>query len=471
MANPTLRTTDVNYNYVNSLLGSQLPGMHEPTVDRAFVRPFGTQLITGLLDKLGSMNGVGSLEYFHQEEDRIHSAVYFEAASAGSANAEVTLTFSTATGTNSIYEYPLTAQSPYISVGLAGADTKAVPVQLYDILIINNVKVMVTQMALSTDQVKVTPIVKDQAVPVIAETDACIIIGSAWGEGTGQGESRTSGVTSYKNNLMIHKRQNTVTGTEMANKTWVTFEGENLWYLESRYEESRRFANECEMLMLLGEKITNETLGDKVPTTTITEGLLPWAEAYGNVQNYNSNAGFQKADAEALVRKLTANRGDRENFFYVGLGLDMSIDSWLDNSFQNGAIQYNSFNGIGGKDRAVEFGFKSFSMNGFSFHKMQYQLFDEKGLLGDIPKYTNYGISIPAGNTTVPDMKGGKTTVPSLRINYLEQGGYSRIHEEFFTGGANGVYTNDQDKVTLNMRTHRGFEGFAPNRYCVIDAA
>ena len=47
-------------------------------------------------------------------------------------------------------------------------------------------------------------------------------------------------------------------------------------------------------------------------------------------------------------------------------------------------------------------------------------------------------------------------------------GGYSREWEEFPTGGANGVYTNQTDIRTINMRSENGFEGFGANRFYTV---
>lgn len=467
MASNNLRVTPTNYNYVNSLLGSTF-SLHEPTVDSQYITPFGTQSITGLMDELGSINEVSSLEYRHMEQARIHETVYFEAASAGSANAAVTYTFSTATATNSVYTYPNTAQSPYVVAG----NTTTVAIQANDVVMFpDGTKGFVNSVNTGAGTCSISPTVSGSNLPAIAETDAIVILGTLFGEASDGPSSRNSTMTMYTNNLMIHRRANTYTGTEAAVKTWVEFQGKKLWYLQSQRDEAIRFANECEMMMLTGEKLTNTTLAANIPTTTSTEGLFPWIEAYGNVQNYNSTIGFQLADLDSLIDKLSQQKGVKENFMYLGLELDRGIDNFLMDMTQNGAIQYNAFQGIGGKDRAIEFGFKSFQRSGYTFHKMQYELFNDIKLLGAIPKYRKYAVVIPSGNATAADEKGQKLTVPSMRINYLGANGYSRYNEEYITGGANGVYTNRNDSVTVDMLAHRGFEGFGANRFAVIDAA
>ena len=60
-----------------------------------------------------------------------------------------------------------------------------------------------------------------------------------------------------------------------------------------------------------------------------------------------------------------------------------------------------------------------------------------------------------------------KTEVPSMRINYVDNG-FSREWEEFLTGGTNGIYTNRVDKIQINFRSQAGWEGFGANRFCAL---
>jgi hypothetical protein len=68
---------------------------------------------------------------------------------------------------------------------------------------------------------------------------------------------------------------------------------------------------------------------------------------------------------------------------------------------------------------------------------------------------------------TVKDAKT-KESVPSCRINYLSTDGYSREHREWLTGAEHGTET---DELNVNRLYHKGFEGFAPNRFIWVTGA
>jgi hypothetical protein len=139
---------------------------------------------------------------------------------------------------------------------------------------------------------------------------------------------------------------------------------------------------------------------------------------------------------------------------------------------KNGAILYGNFNGD--QKKYVDFGFDSFQLTGYTFHMKTYDVFNYPQLLGATGQnYVNDGLLIPF-EKTVESLGPNKTkeSVLSMRINYVSSkpagGNYSRDFEEWLTGAANGVYTNETDQVSYNVRSHWGFEGFGGNRFGYI---
>ena len=91
---------------------------------------------------------------------------------------------------------------------------------------------------------------------------------------------------------MICKSSNVVSGTEMGQQTWIEVKDKSgksgyLWYFKAWDDMYRRSQNEMEMTMLLGQQITNPVLAAAQPTTTISEGLIPFIENYGSNINYS----------------------------------------------------------------------------------------------------------------------------------------------------------------------------------------
>lgn len=133
-----------------------------------------------------------------------------------------------------------------------------------------------------------------------------------------------------------------------------------------------------------------------------------------------------------------------------------------------GGIQYGAFNG--NKEIALAFGFSSFTRGGYTFHKKIYDALSYSPMMGATGfDYAGMGLVIPgdAGR----DAKT-RESIPSLRVRYKEAGGYSRKMEHWLTGSAGLANpTNDEDNMKAHYRTERGFEGFANNRFALIELA
>jgi hypothetical protein len=335
---------------------------------------------------------------------------------------------------------------------------------------------LVTRVDAAVPEFDAIPVDAAGVIPALTAADEIVIIGNAHPEQSGQPESRNGRVNRYFNELMIKKSTNTVSGTEAGVQTWIEVPDKNgkmgyLWYFESGYQEHRRFMNECEMTMLLGQQIDNPVLANTVgqETTTITEGLLPFIEGFGNVITYSSITGFTLADLDNAVRTLERERGAKEYTLWCGINLSLGMDDTFLNLMQDGAISYGTFNF--NQDAAVNLQFSSAKRGNYVFHKKTYDMFNYQRTLGAAgQEFPNIAIGIPSG-----DVAEGKTKmrVPSLRINYLQGkgNGYSRDMEEWLTGGANGVYNTDVDEVNVHYRAHRGFEAFAPNRFLKFEQA
>lgn len=462
---PSTVQAATNYNFVSSL--DLVTNIHKPTIDTALTKRYGNQNITGFMHLQGAMNPVSSIEYQHFEEDWIHSIVKVGAHAAGASGAAVTLTVAAAYQ----YTYPGGAESPYI-VALPSVNTN--PVRLNDIIQFpDGTQAVVTARAADGTTFDVVPTGTGGVIPAVTTSTELIIIGNTHEEQTGQPTSRNSRLLRYQNNLMIMKDTHTTSGTEMGVQTWIKLEDQNgktgfLWYFKGQLDTYNRFENECEMMMLLGNKITNTTLANLLPTATITEGLIPFINNYGNNYTYSAIGGVQLSDMEQVILQLDRNRGAKENTQWNGIVFDQGVDTFMRDTMKNGAISYGAFGG--NKQKAIDFGFDSYTYSGYTFHKKIYDLFNHPQLLGAAGQpYQNMSLIIPADNVGASFEPGAKskTMVPSLRMNYLMGDGnnYNRNMEEFVLAGANGVYTTDIDQWSYNLRGHRGFEGFAPNRF------
>ena len=478
MPTPAALNAATTHNWVSSIQASAYLFM-KPTVDPQLIRRYGDQNMTGLMEMNGGMNPVASLEYFHDEDDWLHSIVIPTTQGGGAAGATVTLTVATAYQ----YAYPptATAQSPYIFPNATLTTTGQVttnPVRLYDIVQFpNRVKAKVT--ARTSTTFDVTPLILTDAIPATTNNvTQIIIVGNMHPERSGQPDSINSRTIQYSNNMQIFKDKHSSSGSAMGEQIW--FEVKNpkgdtarLWFYEAQLRTLKRFKNLREVNMLVGVKTTNNTNSNLDPTDMSTEGLIPFITTNGFTTTYSLINGITRADFETMIStQLDRNRGARENSLWVGINLGISIDRFIGAEMKNGGILYGSFNGD--QKKYIDFGFDSFQLAGYTFHKKVYDVFNYSQLLGATGQnYVNDGMVIPM-EKTVESVGPNKTkeSVPSMRLNYQSSnpagGNYSRDFEEWLTGAANGVYTNETDEVNYNVRSVWGFEGFAGNRFGYI---
>jgi len=450
---PSTTQQITDHNYVSSLDTTEL--FHQYQVDPKLQKRYGSENITGFLKETSRMVPVEGIEYHHYEESRLHEIVKVDAIAAGAPDTAVTHTVQTA------YRYtsPPSAQTPYLSTGSPAA---TILPRKQDLLLFDDgTKGIVTAVAGNTYTVE--PLVSGENIPQMLVTSEVVIYGNAHEEQTDQPNSRNSRVEKYTNNLFIHKGSHLASGTEMAQVVWVEVEGGYVWYLKGAADERRRMENECEMVLMEGEKVTNTTLAGVQPKLTVTEGYLPFIRNYGNNVNYSSITGFELSDLDNIVKTLVREEGAPENTMHVGINASISIDNMgLDLAKDTGA-SYITFNGD--KELAARLQFRSFHRAGYTFHKQDYKLFNHKKLFGATGHpYRDYIVVTPTDE--VVDPKTGET-VDSFRMRYAQANGYSRLSEEWFEGGANGVYTNGLDQWKVNFRSHVGFEAFAANRHLI----
>lgn len=476
-----LSNAPTTHNWVSSIIGTG--ALLKPEIDPVLYRRYGDQNMLGLIDMYGGKNPVSSLLYTHFEDDFLHSIVKVNAAGAGGAGATASLTVQTApTVYNYVFPPTATNQPPYIVPSVANptvGQAQVNPLRLNDIVLFpSGIQAEVTAINYAAGTFDVTPTITGEAIPAVTTSTEIAIIGNAHGEQTGQPVSRNSRVIQYQNNMQIFKGNHTTSGSAMGEQLWVEVTNQNgetarLWYYEGQLREHKRMLNEMEIYMVTGKKITNETLSVLQPTTISTEGLIPFMENNGNTTTYSLITGIQRTDFETMIAtQLDKNRGAKENTLWCGINLRQSIDRFVGNEMKQGAITYGMFEG--NKQKAIDFGFDSFTLTGYTFHMKTYDVFNYPQMLGASGQpYVNMGLVIPA-EKTVESIGPNKTrtSVPSVRMNYVSQanagGSYSREMEEFLLGGVNGVFTTGTDELSYNLRAHRGLECFAGNRFVKI---
>src|SRR3990167_5758969 len=418
MPTPSLLQAPTEHNWVSSI--DSVVNILKPSIDSELVRRYGDQNMTGFLEMQGATNPVSQLQYTHFEEDFLHEVV-IATGTAGAANAAVTYTI--VAGYK--YTYPTSAQAPYI---VALPSTVTNPVLKQQVLRFpNGTEGIVDSVDYAAGTFVAYPTVLGTNLPTTTSASKIVITGNAHGEGTDQPLSRNSRVIRYTNNMQIFKATHKTTGSALGEQIWFQVEGLNgtkgfLWYYKGQFDEEKRFKNEKEVSLMVNNKLTNTvfaTVSGQESTIT-SEALIPFIENNGNITTYSLITGLTLADFETMIAtQLDKNRGAKENTLWAGINLSQGVDRFMRSEMKNGAISYGAFNGS--KEKAISFNFSSFELTGYTFHKKTYDVFNYPQMLGAAGhQYADMGIIVPADKVAVSlGPNKTKTTVPSLRINYL----------------------------------------------------
>ncbi len=454
-----------NYTWYTS---SQIFALY-PELYAELVRSRGSQLLP-FLDQRGGMNGMsgnamGNLSFNHLEEDWYRSLIMCDAHNAGAANAGVVLTIAAA------YEltFPSAAQAPYTY----NAQTTTNPVQDGDIILFPN-QVMAKVRSRSTTQFTAYPLVSGENIPAVLTTDEIVIIGNAFEEGSTQPGSQTTRQLLYTGMMQTLKKTYSLTDRQAQMTSWIDYTDSHgktakMAWLEDQYIMAVNHQNDIVMTMLTGKNLTNQTLAALEPTTITTEGLIPFIANNGNIYNYSLVPGLQLADFKQIITTLDKERGCMENTMWAGILASGQVDDFMRDTMKNGSISYGSFGG--NAQKAIDLNFFSFNYMGYSFHKNTYAPFNYKVGLGAAGQpYPNTLVICPSDNRPATFGNGTVQSVPSWRMNYLKNAGQSQgeYMHEFQLGSLMGVSTQPEAVWSDNFRSTIGFEGFAANRFMLV---
>lgn len=454
-----------DYNYVTTM------DLHKPEYDSELTEAFGNQMLTVMLQMIGAEKGVSALEYNHFEEERIYPKIKATSAGAG-AGAQATFTIDAA-ATLSIPENA----SPY---GGTVSSTITVP-RVGELILIkpasgvvsadSYIRAIVDSVTPTTPAFTATPLDSADSVPAIAAASEIVIYGNAHGEGSGQPPARQTRVKKVTNNLQIFKSTYEVTSTERDMLSWIDFKGKDgkmgkVYYLKGEADEYKNFMSQKELTLLLGEKLSNNTVSDAYANAgnpiALTQGLIPTILSEGNISAYSASTGWDKQDAEALVKVLDKQKGSKQNLIAPGIDLSIAIDNTLADYKTGGSIVYGNY--TFNEDAKVNFQFDKFAISDYVFSKKKFDTFNDLQSLGaDGYGFSSEAMVIPMGMTM--DAGSGEKT-NHLRLRYLvnpetgERNQRSEIIDNFAINGT--------DTYSVFYKDNCGLETFAMNKFAYI---
>ena len=436
-------------------LADYIDEINAPDNRDQLVKTYGYQQIsgglTGFLNLTGAVRGNGTAdEVQYWEETRLHA--YASVAPTASADAAATaFVAQKATSDASVLRL-----NDVVLVG--GQDRFIVTAISPTGEIANNATANYTFQALSSSGLTASVSTASVNLPVI---------GNLFAQGSDQNNGYLeSNVIKRTNAYSIIKEVFKVTGSQATNIGWVNVgNGDYRWYVKGEMDTRARFLDKREMMLLLGQNISNTLTTTNIGgLPTAGEGYFSAIENRGIVQ---SGLIDSLAEMDILIAELDKQGAAPEYAMYVNTDQDLDIDDMVASlngaaGFANATIGVTAF---GGKvNEAAALGFKSFSRGSYTFHKHSWKLLNDPTLLSG-SKYL--GVMIPM--TTVVDPKTGNRAA-ALELNYKDTNGYSREMEHWMTGSILGVANTNEDSLQFNYRSECALVTRAANQHILIKA-
>ena len=358
---PTSVMTATNENYVSALTATG-GDLHKRDVSEKLVKRYGDQGITGLLELMGAKAPCTQTTFEHYEETFRHNDVTVQFDNTAQIAAGET-------------------QTTTMTVQAASIHDSKNALRVGDILLFEDGTLLYVQTITSTHVFEVFPVTSSGWVTSHTQTTDYIasVIGNAFPEGSAQPEGLTPRIHEYSNKVMIMKETFEVTGTEATNVVYVKvnspeFGSGYLWYLKGEADTYKRFMDYSEIMMIMGETISNTNLATSslaveldgnstdytLDTLRGTEGLIPFISNNGQSMDLGS-ASITMSDFDAIVKSLDKHRGALEYALYAGINLSLDIDDLLasQGAYAAGGANYGTFQY--NKNMALNLGFNSFT--------------------------------------------------------------------------------------------------------------
>ena len=438
--------------------------VNAPDVRSKLSKTFGNQGISGFLKLTGAVKQNGTADNVqYYEEARLHQfqkAVVKGAIGTG-ANPS-TITF------DGVQEVSSTIGSNNQKIVRNG-----------DILLANGVDrlIVLNEDSAGSGGVEFTAVCLATAGLTVALGDNDVlempIIGNMFAQGVDQpGEFLESNVVRRTNPYAIVKESYEVSGSQATNIGYIDVGGGDYrYYIKSEMDTRQRFLDKREMIMLLGQEITNTDGAATGLGIDGTEGYFSALEDRGMVSSdLLGTAGL--SDLDALIREMDKNGCPAEYAVYSNTRQDLLLDDMIAGAGSGAnvtagvAASFGAFNND--RDMALNLGFKSFSRGGYTFHKNSFKLLNDPTLLGTdaVSNRLAAGVMIPLANVTDP--RSGERA-PALEMNFKAAGGYNREMEHWVTGGGVLGFTNDTvDKASFHYRSECCLVTRAANQHVLL---
>lgn len=411
-----------------------------------FIEKYGTQNYTMLLEMLGFRGEVKSDTIRHWENlGKLHQAVQVNANVTGVvAGDPVTFTLTAGSHYDSGSKSPIRV-GEIVEIASTGIQGKVVSVN----------KTSAGAHTATVEPLKSTEQFESATLDGRLDASEWILFRgmAAVGEASSKGDAMIPRVEEVINYVSEIREDWQVTDKGLIEEVWF---GDNYSY-RGLDEAVRRFMNNKEFTCIFGKNITNT---DASSTSKNTKGMVQQIEERGTGVTYTAGS-LDRAKLHEVTRALDFNGGSLENHLLADVYLRQELDDELFDLYNAGAILYATAGGS--KEIALQYGFGSITMDGYTFHIKKYMPFSPEAVYGATPSdhaYKNYGLVIPMGEGR--DAKTGDR-YNSIELTYNQINGKDlRVWE---TGALAKTPTSDKAELNVHHLCYAGIRLFGANRF------
>ena len=446
-------------------LGDFIDEVNKPDNRDLLVKTYGNQGITGFLQMVGAVKSNGAAdEVQYWEETRLHQ-LQVATPAASAAAAATTLTLNLASAATSATGATKAAAQKYLRVNdviLVGGVDRFIITAVTSGEYSQTATAAATAVALSSAGLSASAAAASANFP---------IVGNMFAQGTDQNTGYLeSNVVKRTNPYQIIKEVYKVTGSQATNIGWVNLgNGDYRWFIKSENDTRQRFLDKREMMMLLGQQVSNSSGISSLGSIAGSEGYFSAIADRGVVVNSGATTTAAIAtldELDVLITALDKQGAMPEYAMYVNRLQDLAIDDMIAQGTSTAAnitagvtTQFGQFANAADM---VKLGFSSFMRGSYTFHKHSWKLLNDPTLLGA----SNFqGVMIPL--TNVADPRTGEKS-PALELNYKATNGYNREMEHWMTGSILGVTNTNTDALQFNYRSEFALVTRAANMHVLL---
>jgi hypothetical protein len=446
-------------------LGDFIDEVNKPDNRDLLVKTYGNQGITGFLQMVGAVKSNGAAdEVQYWEETRLHQ-LQVATPAASAAAAATTLTLNLASAATSATGATKAAAQKYLRVNdviLVGGVDRFIITAVTSGEFSQTATAAATAVSLSSAGLSASAAAASANFP---------IVGNMFAQGTDQNVGYLeSNVVKRTNPYQIIKEVYKVTGSQATNIGWVNLgNGDYRWFIKSENDTRQRFLDKREMMMLLGQQVSNAAGTSSLGSIAGSEGYFSAISDRGIVVNSGATTTAAIAtldELDVLITALDKQGSMPEYAMYVNRLQDLAIDDMIATGTSTAAnitagvaTQFGQFANAADM---VKLGFSSFMRGSYTFHKHSWKLLNDPTLLGA----SNFqGVMIPL--TNVADPRTGEKS-PALELNYKATNGYNREMEHWMTGSILGVTNTNTDALQFNYRSEFALVTRAANQHVLL---